>query len=114
MKMRWYAIFDTAVQAYMRPFLQSTDEQAQRSFGDAIKRDETLAAHPEHYALFHLGTWCDHSGVTESTAPECLMTGLQAVADNTVHPADKVAPESRDAEDQRVADINAARQEAMK
>lgn len=91
MRLFIYSIFDVATGAYMRPFFLQADAAAQRAFEDLVAtEDHEVAKHPEHYSLFRLGVFDDNKGTIVGEAPECLQTGLQAFAENTVKPEDKV------------------------
>ena len=73
MKMNFYAIYDKAVGAYMRPFVLQSDGQAVRGFTDEVNNPETpLHAHPEDYALFRIGIFDDSSAVITPEEPTCL------------------------------------------
>lgn len=81
MKLFIYSIYDTAAAGYMRPFFQQSDAQAVRIFSDlSIEAGHELAKHPEDYSLFRLAMFDDNDGKIESLHPECLITGLEAVA----------------------------------
>jgi len=57
------AVKDRAVDAYNRPFYVPTTGAAIRSFTDEVNRAESeMAAHPEDYDLYEMGTFCDQTG----------------------------------------------------
>jgi len=59
------AVFDSAVQAYMRPMFVSHTGGAIRAFGDEVNRvaeGNPLAAHPDDYELHLLAHWDEVSG----------------------------------------------------
>lgn len=59
------AVFDSAVQSYMRPMFVPKPAVAVRSFIDELKRggqDNSLAAHPEDYHLSYLADYDEDSG----------------------------------------------------
>lgn len=68
------SIYDSAIQAYMRPFTSQTTGQAVRMFKDEIERDESdMGKHSEDYSLFHLADFTDHDGaITRLPTPLCL------------------------------------------
>ena len=68
------SIYDTAVEAYMRPFTAQSEGQAIRLFTDEVCREGSeMSNHPEDYALFAIGTFDDHSGmITQDTTPKNL------------------------------------------
>lgn len=73
MKMNFYAVFDSATGAYMRPFVMQSDGQAIRSFSDETNNPETpLHAHPEDYSLFRLGIFDDQTAIITPEDPTCL------------------------------------------
>lgn len=54
------SIYDKATEAYMRPWTALTDKEAIRSFEqEATREGSPIAASPQDYTLFHLGTWND-------------------------------------------------------
>lgn len=81
MRLNVYSIYDTAAGAYARPFFMQSDGQAMRAFVDiAGDKEHEIGRHPEDYSLFRLATFDDTKGVFHPEAPECLSTGLEAVA----------------------------------
>lgn len=81
MKMKFYAIFDDATAAYMRPFLMQSDGQAMRMFLDECKKsDSPIAAHPEDYSLFRVGSWNDQDAGIEAQNPTCLARAHELLA----------------------------------
>lgn len=81
MKMKFYAIFDSATGAYMRPFLMQSDGQAMRMFLDETKKDDSpIAAHPEDYSLFRVGSWDDQDASIEAQSPTCLARAHELLA----------------------------------
>lgn len=71
------SIYDTACEAYMRPFMAQTAAQAVRMFEDEANREGSeINAHPEHYALFQIATWTDHDAkYNDNELVECLIRG---------------------------------------
>lgn len=66
-------IRDEATEAYMRPFIAQTENQAIRMFEDETLRPESIIGeHPEHYILFNIGTFNDSTGHIESREPKAL------------------------------------------
>lgn len=67
------SIYDSATQAYMRPFTAQTEGQAIRMFEDEAMRPESeIGKHPEDYALFKIGEFNDHEGLIISCNPTSL------------------------------------------
>lgn len=59
------AVFDSAVQAYLRPIFVPKSAAAVRSFIDEVKREgegNPLAAHPEDYHLSYLADFDEDTG----------------------------------------------------
>mgnify|MGYP000196989557 CR=1 FL=1 len=95
MKLNMYAIFDSAVGAYMRPFFLQADGQAQRMFSDmASDAEHEVGRHPEDYSLCRIGVWDDENAETAVEAVTTIITGLEAVA------------ASRKVNSQRVLELN--------
>lgn len=65
MKLKYFAIKDLAVGAFMTPWPAQSTPAALRSFKDEIngrgQQGSPLAAHPEDYELYELAEW---SGLT--------------------------------------------------
>lgn len=81
MKLNFYAVYDKAVGAYMRPFVMQSDGQAVRSFSDEVTNTETpLNKHPEDYALFRCGMFDDATGVITSEEPTPLARAHEIVS----------------------------------
>ena len=73
MKLNFYSIYDSAVGAYMRPFVLQSDGQAIRGFSDEAMNPETpINAHPEDYALFRIGIFDDATATITPEEPTCL------------------------------------------
>lgn len=74
MKLTICAIYDTATEAYMRPFTSQSTGQATRMFLDLVN-DEThsISKHPEDYSLFHIADFFDgNAKITEKDPIVCL------------------------------------------
>lgn len=71
------AVYDSALDAYSRPFFVPTTQIGVRSFADEVNRvsvDNPLNRHPDDYSLYCLGSWDDHSGRFENLErPEVLV-----------------------------------------
>lgn len=60
------AVFDSALDAYSRPFFVPTTQAAVRSFTDEVNRssaENPLFAHPEDFTLHLIGEWEDSTGL---------------------------------------------------
>lgn len=56
-------IYDSAVEAYMRPFFVPAVGAAMRAFTDEVNNPQgDMFKHPEDYVLFELGEWDDQTG----------------------------------------------------
>ena len=73
MKFNFYAVYDSATCAYMRPFAFQTDGQALRGFADeAVRADSEISKHPEDYSLYRIASFDDNTGKMEGCEPKCL------------------------------------------
>lgn len=79
MKIRVYTVYDSKVQAYMRPFFQVSKGEALRSWIDAVNDGQTaMNKHPEDFTLFELGEWDDQSAVfQEHSTPLSLGVAIE-------------------------------------
>lgn len=69
-KLEMFAIYDKAVGSYMRPFFHMTKGSCLRQLMDDLKDPNSpVAAHPEDYTVFHLGTWNDENADLEKVDP---------------------------------------------
>ena len=63
MRLKVFAIRDSALDAYIRPFFVPSVAMAARSFRDEVNRPESeMHRHPSDYELFELGEWDEESG----------------------------------------------------
>lgn len=52
------SVYDSAAEAYSKIFLEQSKGSALRAFMDAASnKDSSIAQHPEHYSMFHLGSF---------------------------------------------------------
>lgn len=59
-----FAVYDKKSVAYASPFYYPQKGQALRAFDDEVNNPQSpLNKHPEDFALFHIGTWNDTTGV---------------------------------------------------
>ncbi len=73
MKMIFVSVYDSATEAYMRPFCAQTEGQAIRIFEDEVTRDDSdVGKHPEDYSLFVVGSFNDGTGELKGRDPVCL------------------------------------------
>lgn len=65
-----FTVMDTKAETAGPPFFQPNVGTALRSMGDALTRpDSPWAAHPEDYALYHIGSWDDTFMRLDGTDP---------------------------------------------
>lgn len=70
------AVYDSAVGAYMRPFVVPSRAAAQRSFKDEVNRaGGEMFAHPDDYVLWYVCDWDDEKGVFSPGALEPIVRG---------------------------------------
>lgn len=80
MKLIIAALYDSASQAFSRPFFVTHAGQAMRGFMDGVNRESEsdVYRHPDDFTLFELGTFEDSTGQFETHAPVQLMRGKDA------------------------------------
>jgi len=67
-----FAVRDTCVGAYNLPMFFQNSAAAVRALGDAVNRakeDNAYYQHPEHYQLYHIGSFDDDSGIFSTLVP---------------------------------------------
>jgi phosphatidylethanolamine-binding protein (PEBP) family uncharacterized protein len=70
MKLNVYAIYDSAAQAFDRPFFMHNDGLAVRAFSDAVNDEKSnIHRHPEHYSVYKIGTFDDKTAQLEKEDP---------------------------------------------
>lgn len=63
MTFKIYAVFDTAVGAYMQPFFLRSKGEAIRGWLDAVNDDKTqFNKHPKDFTLFEIGEYDEETG----------------------------------------------------
>lgn len=74
-----FAVFDSAVGAYMPPFTMKSKGEALRSFMSASQdSDHNFFKYAPDYTLFHLGSYDEASGqFTQDSPPVSLGTALE-------------------------------------
>lgn len=64
MKYAVCSVKDRAIDAFNRPIYVPTVGVAIRSFNDEVNRkDSEMAAHPEDYDMYELGSWDDQTAI---------------------------------------------------
>lgn len=62
MKLKMYAIFDTAAEAYMTPWFMVNRATALRAFNQLAKDNQSqVFKSPNDYVLYEIGTWDDNT-----------------------------------------------------
>lgn len=69
MKLKVFAVFDSAAEAYLQPFFVQTVGQALRSFSDAVQSEgHAFNKHAADYTLFQIGEYDESVGRLEPLA----------------------------------------------
>jgi hypothetical protein len=68
--MLYFSIRDNAAQTFENPFLRPTKASALRAVRDAMNEPGPWGKHPEDYALYCLGEFCDTTGIITAHPPE--------------------------------------------
>ena len=67
---KMFSVYDLKTKAFMQPWFSPEPGSAMRAFGDECnKANSPLAAHPEDYQLFELGSFDDISGGVVGCSP---------------------------------------------
>ncbi len=81
MNLNIYAIYDTAIGCYMRPFFTQSDGEAIRGFTDiALDAEHPIGKHPEDYSLYRIGVYNDQTGKINAEDKQCLCTAHERIA----------------------------------
>ena len=66
MKLKMFAIFDTASEAYMTPWFMVNRATALRAFNQLAKDSNSqVNKSPSDYVLYEIGTWDDNTGAMD-------------------------------------------------
>lgn len=78
-KLKVFAVYDSKMEAYARPFNMLTVGQATRAFADVVNDANTeISKHPEDFTLFLLGEYDEQKGYYENLpAPQALGQALE-------------------------------------
>jgi hypothetical protein len=82
MKLKIYSIYDSTAQAFGNPFYMHNDGMAIRAFQDMInsdKKENMVAAHPEQFTLFQVGTWDDKNAAIDTAEPKSIAIGVELI-----------------------------------
>ncbi len=64
MLLRAFSVYDSKVEAYMRPFFMQTEAEALRAFRETVNDGQSsFFKHPEDYTLFKVGTFDESTGL---------------------------------------------------
>lgn len=76
------SIFDSAVEAYARPFQAQTAGEAVRMFENEVQNDKSpMFLNSEDYALFELATFNSSTGeIKPHASPQCLSKAWEVEA----------------------------------
>lgn len=83
MTLEMFAVYDSAVEAFMTPFFARSKGEALRSFIDACSDGKTnFCRHPEHFALYLVGSFDDDSGrcFVSNDMPSRLLGAREAMS----------------------------------
>jgi len=88
-----FSVYDSKVEAFLRPWFVETKGAAIRAFADSIKDTNVpMAAHPEDYTLFHMGEFDNKTGLINSfKTPVSIGLALEFMnSDSTTKPLSPV------------------------
>lgn len=80
--MKVVSVRDSAVDAFMNPFVVPAVGAAIRSFSDEVNRYDASNAmnkHPDDYDLYEIGSFDPQTGLLESCTPRVLIRGKDAL-----------------------------------
>lgn len=104
MKLKMYAVYDTKVEAFLRPFFMRTRGEALRAWQELANDEQTqFCKHPTDFALMELGEYDDSQGTVDNyKAPTSLGLASEMKRETLEHIGDVVkklpqgAPEAAD------------------
>lgn len=73
-----FTVFDTAAEAFLRPFFAETEGMAKRAFSEAINSpdgESSFFKHFQDYSLFLVGWFDDQSGEITAEKPTHIGAG---------------------------------------
>ncbi len=86
MQLKAFTIYDSAVEAYLRPFFCLSDGEAVRTFSDAVNdANSPFHRHPGDFTLYGIGTFDDTLGVLDKAPPENLGCALIFIIEGKTH-----------------------------
>lgn len=81
-RLRLYAVYDSQVQAYLRPFTAPSDGDAVRAFADqcgANNQDSVFAQHAGDFTLYFVAEFHEASAHIDNVENIRLISGLEAL-----------------------------------
>jgi hypothetical protein len=74
MEINMFTIYDSVMEVYHQPHFFLNEGMALRNFGDlANDANSSISKHPEHYSLWHLGSFEDATAkVTKLKSKVCI------------------------------------------
>lgn len=80
-KLFMVSVRDSAVDAFMRPFVVPARGAAVRSFRDEVKRggDSEMSKHPSDYELYLIGEFDEQTGALVPVQHELLVRGKDCI-----------------------------------
>lgn len=85
MKQNVYCAFDEKAEAYLRPFIFTTDGQASRAFSDGVTdKSSPLHKHYQDYSLYCVGTFEERTGELAAIKPVRLVCRAYEFIDPSV------------------------------
>lgn len=77
MKMNVYAIRDSKMECFNRPFVMPADGAAVRAFQDEINNPQgEMSKHPSDYTLYTVGKFDEDTGELDGSTPLILAKGI--------------------------------------
>jgi len=78
MKLRVYAVYDSKIGVFARPFFMQSKGEALRAWQDVVNDPNTsFHKHPEDFTLFEIGVWEDEDARFENhVSPESMGLAL--------------------------------------
>jgi len=76
MKCKVFAVYDSKVEAYLKPFFMQTKGEALRSWEDVVNDDKTMFhKHPEDFTLFEIAEYYEDNARFENHATPISLGG---------------------------------------
>lgn len=81
MKLKIFTVYDSKVEAFLRPFFMQSKGEAIRAFEDTCQDQKSqLNKHPEDFTLFEIGEYDDsNAGIITHQAKIALGTALEHI-----------------------------------